>query len=52
MTEDQPGTDQPGTPRRWVKPAVIVIAIVVAVYVLFTWVFPWITEMGLSPAIE
>jgi len=47
MTEQQ---SDPG--RRWVKPMVIVLAIVVAIYVLFTWVFPWITEIGLSPAIE
>lgn len=38
--------------RRWGRVAAILLGIVVAVYVLFTWVFPWITEMGLSPAME
>ena len=38
--------------RRWARAAAVVVGIVVAVFVLFTWVFPWITEMGLSPAIE
>lgn len=37
---------------RWRKPVAIVLGIVVSVYVLFTWVFPWITEMGLSPALD
>lgn len=44
--------DPAGGGRRWGKAAAILLAIVVAVYVLFTWVFPWITEMGLSPAID
>lgn len=38
--------------RRWVKPVVVTVLVVVVVYVLFTWVFPWITEMGLNPAME
>lgn len=38
--------------RRWRRAGAIVLAVVVAVYVLFTWVFPWVTEMGLSPAME
>lgn len=41
-----------GSDRRWVKPVVVGVLIVLAVYVLFTWVFPWITEMGLSPTME
>jgi hypothetical protein len=45
-------TDGAGGGSRWTKPVVITVAVVVAVYVLFTWVFPWITELGLSPAID
>ena len=45
------GTDRPGG-GRWRKPVLLTIVIVVAVYVLFTWVFPWVTEIGLSPALD
>lgn len=45
-------TDGADGGSRWTKPALITLGIVVAVYVLFTWVFPWITELGLSPAID
>lgn len=34
------------------KVALIALGLVVAVFVLFTWVFPWITEIGLSPALD
>lgn len=37
---------------RWVKPVVLVVAFAVLVFVLFTWVFPWITEMGFNPTME
>lgn len=37
---------------RWVKAVLLVLAGVVLVFVLFTWVFPWITEMGFNPAME
>ncbi len=41
------------TPRpRWLKAVLLTIVIVLAVWVLFTWVFPWITEIGLSPALD
>ena len=48
MTEEP--TQEPST--RWRKPVLLTIVIVLAVWVLFTWVFPWITEMGLSPALD
>ncbi len=40
------------TQRRWLKPVLLTVLIVVSVWVLFTWVFPWVTEMGLSPALD
>ncbi len=42
----------PDEQRRWVKPLVITVLILLAVWVLFTWVFPWVTEMGFNPAME
>lgn len=44
--------DDPTGGRRWQKPVLLAVVIVVAVWVLFTWVFPWITEIGLSPALD
>lgn len=38
--------------RRWVRAVVITVLVVIVVFVLFTWVFPWITDMGLNPAME
>lgn len=46
------GHDEVEQGRRWVKPVVVAVLVVVVVYVLFTWVFPWITEMGFNPAME
>lgn len=46
MTEDSAGN------RRWLRAVAITVGIVAAVFVLFTWVFPWVTEMGLSPTME
>lgn len=43
---------QPDRSNRWTRLAVVAVGVVLAVWVLFTWVFPWITELGLSPAIE
>lgn len=53
-TDETDQTDQPDQPSggRWRKPVLLAIVIVVAVYVLFTWVFPWVTELGLSPALD
>lgn len=41
-----------GPGRRWVRALLVALALVVVVFVLFTWVFPWITELGLSPAMD
>lgn len=38
--------------RRWVRPVVITVVVLLVVWVLFTWVFPWVTEMGFNPAME
>lgn len=38
--------------RRWVRPVVITVLVLVVVWVLFTWVFPWVTDMGFNPAME
>lgn len=38
--------------RGWVRPVVITVLVLVVVWVLFTWVFPWVTGMGLNPAME
>ena len=46
MSEEPPGRG------RWRRPVLLLVGIVVAVYVLFTWVFPWVTELGLSPALD
>ena len=45
-------SDGPGPGRSWRKPLLLTLLVVGAVYVLFTWVFPWVTEIGLSPALE
>ena len=45
-------SDGPGPRRGWRRPLLVTLLVVLAVYVLFTWVFPWITEIGLSPALE
>lgn len=54
MSEDQSTNTEhePIDRGRWRKPVLIVVGIVLAVWILFTWVFPWITEMGLSPALD
>ena len=44
--------EPPRTRPRWVKPVLLTVLVVVSVWVLFTWVFPWVTEMGLSPALD
>lgn len=47
MSREPAGEGQP-----WGRAVVVALGIGVAVYVLFTWVFPWITEMGLSPTMD
>ena len=43
-------SERPG--RRWLRALLVVLVLVAVVFVLFTWVFPWITELGLSPAMD
>lgn len=45
-------SEDPAGGSRWRKPVLLTVVVVVAVWVLFTWVFPWITEIGLSPALD
>ncbi len=44
--------DGPHEQRRWVRPVFITVLVLVVVWVLFTWVFPWVTNMGFNPAME
>lgn len=44
--------DRTDTRPRWVKPVLLTIGGILLVLVLFTWVFPWITELGFSPTME
>lgn len=45
MSDDQP------VERRWGRVAAWVLAVVVWVVVCFTWLFPWLNQIGLDPTL-
>ena len=40
-----------GSGGRVTRVVVIVVGLVLAVWVLFTWVFPWVTDRGFDPTV-